>query len=144
MNECDRKENFVQAQKRQRYDRPTSREYTTKICYNCKTCSSHVLCPEDSQDAHQHHFLSSHVAALRPCLCLQFVPHAHHLPRRLVVCGMIIFYASELAELEAVHILDRFRAVESFYPHSHAYILHLEQLQEVTHHFSGCSFSDRE
>nr|GMD24241.1 hypothetical protein Iba_chr08bCG12890 [Ipomoea batatas] len=73
--------------------------------------------------------LSSYVAAVGFPLALQFSPEADHLLRRLIVCGVIVFDASELAELQAVYILHRPRIVELLYPHSHAHILHLEQLQ---------------
>ena len=70
--------------------------------------------------------ISSHVAALGPCLSLQLVPQAHHLPRRLVMSREIILDAPELAEAQAVHVLHRFRAVEFLHPQSHTHIFHFE------------------
>lgn len=71
--------------------------------------------------------ISSHIAALRSP-SLQLIPHAHHLPRGLVVRGVVIIYAAELAKLDAVDVLHGSRAVELLHPHAHAHIFHLKQL----------------
>jgi hypothetical protein len=57
---------------------------------------------------HACHESSSHVATLRPSQRLQFAPHADHLPWRLVMGCIIIFYAPKLAELQAMYILNWF------------------------------------
>jgi len=88
--------------------------------------------------------LSSHVTALRPCLPLQFIPQTHHLPGRLVMGGVIVFYATKLAELQAMRVVYRFRAVKLLYPHSHTHIFHLKQLhkEQITQTFSQTKFQN--
>lgn len=76
--------------------------------------------------------MSSHVTAQRSSMLLQFIPHAHHLPWRLVVCCIIVVNAPKLAVFQAVHILHRPRAIELLYPHAHTNIFHLEQLHRNT------------
>lgn len=76
----------------------------TEIQNDHKTCLSlHILLLRPS------FFLllvmSSHVATEGFPLMLQLIPHTRHLSRRLVMCGVVIFDAPELAELQAVHIL---------------------------------------
>lgn len=75
--------------------------------------------------------MSSHVAAEGFSLKLQLVPHACHLPWRLVMCRVVIFDATKLAELQAVHVFYWSWAVKLLYPHSHAHILHFEQLHHI-------------
>lgn len=74
---------------------------------------------------------SSHVAAVGLSLLLQFFPHANHLPRGLVMCSIIILNAPKLAKLHTVQILHWHWTIELLHPHSHAHILHLEQLHHV-------------
>lgn len=47
------------------------------------------------------------------------------------MCSVIIINAPKLTKLQAMHVLYRPGAVELFYPHSHAHVLHLKQLQQV-------------
>jgi len=73
----------------------------------------------------------SHVATQGLSLVLQLMPHTGHLSWRLVMCSVVIFNATKLAELQAVHIFNSSWTVELFYPHSHAHILHFKQLQHI-------------
>lgn len=45
---------------------------------------------------------------------------------------VVILHATVLTKLPVVGVLDRRGAVELLNPHSHAHILHLEQLQKTT------------
>ena len=72
--------------------------------------------------------MSPCVAALRPPLP-QLLPEAHHLRRRLVVCGQVVIGAAGLAQPGAVDVRHGVPgAVEPPNPHTHAHILHLKQL----------------
>lgn len=121
------------------FNYPSSTIFTIfKLSYDCKTC---LLCSSLNSMATNTSTLS-HVAALRRCLHLQFVPQAHHLPRRLVMGCVIAFYTTVLAELEAMQIVYRFRPVKLLYPHSHTHIFHLEQLhqEEIKKHSAKTEF----
>jgi len=72
----------------------------------------------------------SHVAALRNSLHLQFIPQAHHLPRRLVMGCDIAFHTTKLAEHQAMQIVHWFCSVKLLYPHSHTHIFHFKQLHK--------------
>lgn len=88
-------------------------KYTKTHDAHCKTCLSPCSLPDsegipnsfpsarkqDKYEAGHESSSSSHVTAPRPPLRLQFVPHAAHLPWRLVMGCVIIFYAPKLAEL---------------------------------------------
>lgn len=81
--------------------------------------------------ANRIYALLSHITALRFPLVQQLSPQADHLPWRLIMCSIIIINAPKLTKLQAMHVLHRPGAVELFYPHSHAHVLHLKQLQWV-------------
>jgi hypothetical protein len=45
------------------------------------------------------------------------------------MCSVVIIYASKLAELDTVNILNMSGVIEPLNPHAHAHIFHLEELQ---------------
>lgn len=76
--------------------------------------------------------LSPKVAALSTTSC-QLVPKTDHLPWGLVMCSVVVLHASILTKFPTVGVLDDCRGlIKLLNPHSHAHILHLEELPQKT------------
>lgn len=58
----------------------------------------------------------------------QIVPQTEHLSWRLIMSREIVFHTSILTELPVVRVLYRSGTVVTLNPHTHAHILHFENL----------------
>ena len=103
-------------------------EKSHKKCILSGDCSRQFKEWKESGQDGPHRRLSE-VAALGLTSC-QFIPQADHLPGRLVMCSEVVHHATILTESPTVRVLNWGCSVELFDPHAHAYIFHLEHLQE--------------